>query len=166
MRLFFIAWECSLWNCIMVSLNRKATFLWKPKHCYIDLCQGYYLSIIMSGSEYEKLNCLVQGDEGTRSGRRKSAGQVLLWHRGCHELMLCVVLTGWKDRMTLKWFFLCKTYRLAQIGFPSLTVSHTRTEREREKRTDLECVSVSGFGPFGAGLTDRCVGRHFCILTR
>lgn len=50
------------------------------------------------------------GAMGTHSGHGKSAEQTLLWHQDCNDLMFYVVYKGLKDCMTLKQFFICRTY--------------------------------------------------------
>lgn len=50
------------------------------------------------------------GLDGAHSGHGKSVVRTLLWHRDCSDLMFYVVYKGLKDCMTLKQFFICRTY--------------------------------------------------------
>lgn len=117
----FIAWECSIWNCIIINLNRKAKCLWKLKHCYI--CVGVWV---------EKDDYLVQDKEGTCSGHRNSMEQTLLWHQDWNDLMFYVVL---KHHLTWKWFFIHRTY-FSLDALTALNILHI-TERNKP-------VSVGG----------------------
>lgn len=85
------------------------------------------------------------GEVGTCSGHRKSMEQALLWHRDCNDLMFYVVFKGLKDCVTLKRFFIFRTYFSPDIFCLCEHFKYNSRERKRNQQI-WECVSVSSVG--------------------
>ncbi|CAN0514460.1 unnamed protein product [Rangifer tarandus platyrhynchus] len=120
----------------MVNLNRKADIFENLNIAILILCQTY--TFINKCRGLSRRNCLVWGALGTHSGHAKSAGQTLLWHQDCNDLMFYVVYKGLKDCMTLKQFFICRTYFSSDIFCHFEHFEHNNRGR---KTTDLRVCS-------------------------
>ena len=161
MRLFLIAWECSVWNYIMVNLNRKADIFENLNIAILILYQTYTFINNCVGVWVEEI--VLCGVLGTHSGQ--SVGQTLLWHQECNDLMFSVVYKGLKDCMTLKQFFTCRTYFSSDIFCHFEHFEHNNRGR---KTTDLrvcprqQCWLVI-LGPVSLGSTTTSLAcKSFC----
>lgn len=140
MRLFLIAWECSVWNYIMVSLNRKADIfenlniailILYQTYTFISNCVGVWVEeIVLCGVRWGHMDA--ESQWGSCSGTKIVMTSCFMWFK-----------KGWKIAWLLNNSSLVEPTS-PQIFFATLNIVNITTEEE--KQPIWESVPVSSVG--------------------